>query len=857
MTTAISSATRHEIAAWIISGCALLLILHLHLLLALLAGLLVHQLTHLMVPFIRRRVSGDRAKLVSVFLLVTLIVGAIVAAGFGIAAFFRSDAGSLAALLGKMAEILENSRASLPAWLVEHMPENTEALKHGIVGWLRSHTGELQLFGKEAARGFAHILIGLVIGAMLALYEVQPIADYRPLARALIERCTRLAEAFRRIVFAQVRISAVNTAFTAIYLAVVLPLLGVHLPLTKTMIAVTFFAGLLPVIGNLISNTIIVGRAPEQPEEPRPRHPTGELIVVTGVSGSGKSSLVFDTLYAEGQRRYVETFSPYARQFLDRMDKPQVDRIEGIPPAIAIDQTNPVRTSRSTVGTMTELNDHLKLLYARAGAGFTAAAAASRCGATRRSIIHAISPLRAARRRPAPDHRFPVTVPRTSARPRCAQLLARRATRASTPRQGPAAGPCSTWCRTASAPRRRRRARALVEALEAALRVGQGRRHVHARRKRARRRRRRHLALLHRPALRRLRHPLRRADAEPVLVQLAARRLRGLPRLRPRHRRRLRPGDAGRIEDARRRRDQALADASYKECQDDLLRSRRSAAWLDIAVARPAAGAPALGARGRPGVRSEALLAAHWYGVKRFFDWLETKAYKMHIRVLLSRYRAYTPCAACGGARLKPERCAGARATRARGGVAPATALRPRCRPAEVRPAGDETAADPAGPIHDLMLLPIERCRRRSSTRSHLPAPLDEATDLLLGEIRARLAYLCEVGLGYLTLDRQSRTLSGGEVQRINLTTALGTSLVNTLFVLDEPSIGLHPRDMGRVIGVMHRLRDAGNSLVVVEHDPQIMFEADRMLDMGPGPGERGGEIVFFGTPARMRARRR
>src|SRR5207249_10099288 len=135
-----------------------------------------------------------------------------------------------------------------------------------------------------------------------------------------------------------------------------------------------------------------------------------------------------------------------------------------------------------------------------------------------------------------------------------------------------------------------------------------------------------------------------------------------------------------------------------------------------------------------------------------------------------------------------------------------------------------------------------------------LPAPMDEAADLLLTEVRTRLAYLVAVGLGCLTLDRQSRTLSGGEVQRINLTTALGTSLVNTLFVLDEPSLGLHPRDMQRVIGVMKRLRDAGNSLVVVEHDPQIMLEADRILDLGPGAGERGGEIVFFGTPAEIRA---
>src|SRR5439155_18386724 len=146
------------------------------------------------------------------------------------------------------------------------------------------------------------------------------------------------------------------------------------------------------------------------------------------------------------------------------------------------------------------------------------------------------------------------------------------------------------------------------------------------------------------------------------------------------------------------------------------------------------------------------------------------------------------------------------------------------------------------------MLLPIDSLRSFFA-HVHLPAPLDQATDLLLTEIRARLGYLADVGLSYLTLDRQSRTLSGGEVQRINLTTALGTSLVNTLFVLDEPSIGLHPRDIRRVIGVMRRLRDAGNTLVVVEHDPQVMLAADRILDIGPGPGERGGEIVFFGAP--------
>jgi excinuclease ABC subunit A len=207
-----------------------------------------------------------------------------------------------------------------------------------------------------------------------------------------------------------------------------------------------------------------------------------------------------------------------------------------------------------------------------------------------------------------------------------------------------------------------------------------------------------------------------------------------------------------------------------------------------------------------------------WYGVRRFFAWLETKSYKMHIRVLLSRYRSYTDCGACGGARLKPE----ALLWRV-GGIN----------------------------IREMMLLPIDDCRRFFAALE-LPAPLDEAAALLLSEIRARLKYLTDVGLGYLNLDRQSRTLSGGEVQRINLTTALGTSLVNTLFVLDEPSIGLHPRDVDRIVGVMRRLRDAGNTLVVVEHDPKVIAAADRVLDIGPGPGEHGGEIVFFGPVAEL-----
>jgi excinuclease ABC subunit A len=202
-----------------------------------------------------------------------------------------------------------------------------------------------------------------------------------------------------------------------------------------------------------------------------------------------------------------------------------------------------------------------------------------------------------------------------------------------------------------------------------------------------------------------------------------------------------------------------------------------------------------------------------WYGVRRFFAWLETKAYKMHIRVLLSRYRSYTECAACRGARLKPDSAAVARSA-ARG----------------------RTASRGPGSlnIRDVMLMPLDACRASSTSspcrRRSMRPPI------LLREIRTRLRYLTDVGLGYLCLDRQSRTLSGGEVQRINLTTALGTSLVNTLFVLDEPSIGLHARDVDRIVGVMQRLRDAGNTLVVVEHDPKVMQAADRLIDIGPGP---------------------
>jgi excinuclease ABC subunit A len=576
--------------------------------------------------------------------------------------------------------------------------------------------------------------------------------------------------------------------------------------------------------------------------------PTGELVVVTGVSGSGKSSLVFDTLYAEGQRRYVETFSPYARQFLDRMDKPQVDRIDGCLPAIAIDQTNPVRTSRSTVGTMTELNDHIKLLFARA-----AQICCRGCGRpVRRDTPDTIFDEVARRAAAAGDPRlvvaFPVEVPKNFSETEVLQLLERQGYTRVHAKQGGALEVVQDRFRMSGAERAR-----VMEALEAALKVGRGRVNVHQVADEGRD-----------VAVWRFSSDLHCADCDihyseptPSLFSFnsplgACETCRGFGRVIGVDYGLVIPDESKTLGGGAIKPWQT---ESYRECQDDMVKMARKRGvpldvpWRDLGDAHRR-----WVIEGDDGwVSWRKSWPGTWYGVKRFFAWLETKAYKMHIRVLLSRYRAYTPCEACDGARLKPDALLwrlGERedADRALGNYG-------RFKPRGAKFDDATRAALPGLSVHDLMLLPIERCRSFFDTL-HLPAPLDQATDLLLTEIRTRLAYLGEVGLGYLTLDRQSRTLSGGEVQRINLTTALGTSLVNTLFVLDEPSIGLHPRDMGRIIDVMKRLREAGNSLVVVEHDPQIMFAADRLMDMGPGPGERGGEIVFFGPPEALKATR-
>jgi predicted PurR-regulated permease PerM len=248
----------YTIAAWVLTGVALVLVLQLHVLPALFAGMLVYELVHVIAPTMNEHISDKRAKIVAVGLFSALMVILVTLVILGAIVFFRSDAGNLSALLARMAEIIDGSRTMLPAWIVDEMPEGPEDLKDTLGEWFRAHAADVRTIGKEAGRVLVQTVIGMVLGAMVALHEALPIRTERPLAHELIERITRLGDAFRRVVFAQVKISLINTLLTGIYLAVVLPALGVNLPFKKTLIVLTFIVGLLPVVGNLISNVVIV-----------------------------------------------------------------------------------------------------------------------------------------------------------------------------------------------------------------------------------------------------------------------------------------------------------------------------------------------------------------------------------------------------------------------------------------------------------------------------------------------------------------------------------------------------------------------------------------------------------------------
>jgi excinuclease ABC subunit A len=595
--------------------------------------------------------------------------------------------------------------------------------------------------------------------------------------------------------------------------------------------------------------------------------PLGKLTVITGPSGSGKSSLAFDTIYAEGQRRYVETFSPYMRQFLDRMDKPRVDEIRGIPPAIAIEQANPVKSSRSTVGTMTEINDYLKLLMPRIARAFCPNCGREIRPETARSISDQIirefsHPERSAAKRNAvegPRGRS-IDSPRTPSTAVATATSAQDDTVLITfwvavpPKTEPRAffdfiqqqGYLRVWIdneivrvdsdkkikrlgarvqviqdRIAISETNRTR---LVEAIETALRFGKDKINV--------------IPLSERPQL-----PFSTGwhcahcdlDIRPPTPGLfsfnnplgACPECRGFGRTIAIDLNKAIPDRSLSISQGAVR---VFRGEEMGESQRDLM---RACARNEIEVRMPFEDLPKVDqdfvingeARDEDTDVEELAENDRWYGVRGFFKWLESKTYKMHVRVLLSRYRAYTTCPSCNGGRFQPE------------------TLNYRI----VSPT-ENGSREVARTLPEVALLSISDAR-------HLLAglvlpPNDSTAEMLRNEVVARLRYLCEVGLGYLTLDRSTRTLSGGEVQRVNLTTCLGASLVNTLFVMDEPSVGLHPRDIGRLVRVMHDLRDKGNTLLVVEHEEAIIRASDNIVDIGPGRGEYGGQLVFSGGRA-------
>jgi len=581
--------------------------------------------------------------------------------------------------------------------------------------------------------------------------------------------------------------------------------------------------------------------------------PLNRLIVLTGLSGSGKSSLAFDTLFAEGQRRYIETFSPYARQFLDRMDKPQVDSIEGIPPAVAIEQQNSVKSTRSTVGTMTEICDFMKLLWPHF------------------SVLHCRNCGRPVAKDPAQkvwqeisatqtDRELLITfdVPRSEkiSLAESLQLIAKQGYQRllcaervirieeAEPALSAAAAPGSVFTvvqdriRVSASQRSR-----FVEACEQAYHFGKGR-----------------LALRALSTAGQIEAPqrysqrlhcahcdLQYAEATPALFSFnhpvgACPACRGFGRI-----------ISIDYDLAVPDRSRTLAEGVVKpwlsgqgaECQTDLMRMcRRMQVPTDIPFERLPEHYQKLVIEGEPGYGKD---SAHewpkaWYGVKGYFRWLESRAYKMHVRVLLSRYRAYTACPTCNGARFQPEAL-----------LYRAPFLGPGAAPSQDSRLGGRNGSAPQRPtsltLADFYELPIRDAGH--FVRSLVAARNLQANDpvrLTLSEVQSRLGYLEEVGLGYLTLNRPTRSLSGGETERVNLTTCLGTRLVNTLFVLDEPSVGLHPRDTERLVAILKRLRDAGNTVVVVEHEASIMRAADQLIDLGPGHGSSGGEVVFQGN---------
>ena len=559
------------------------------------------------------------------------------------------------------------------------------------------------------------------------------------------------------------------------------------------------------------------------------------ITVITGVSGSGKSSLAFDTIYAEGQRRYVESLSAYARQFLERIEKPDVDEIEGIAPAIAIKQKNTSRNPRSTVATATEIYDHLRLLFARVGDTYcltcgtrvekdtvdqVAARILSRAAGSRFYVLFRLPlPTAAGKqsKRESPSERSLGTSPTQAGalKDTLADLRKRGFGRLyqdeqvfefSTPESLLDVDfhrPVFVLVdRLAVSSEVRSR---LVDALELCYREGRGELLVEWAD-----------AQTDKQGRFSERFECRRcgtayAEPEPRLFSFnspygACPRCQGfgntidfdLNRVIPD---RAKPLAEGAVEPWTKPRYRHLLGELRHFCRREGIPASHS--WSQLKAAE-----------------RKKILAGNqdFPGIKGFFAGLERKKYKLHVRVFLSRYRGYATCPECDGARLRKE----ARA---------------------VRVAGHG--------ITEVVALSIVEARHFFNQLELNPAQATIAKTIL-EEIRHRLRFLDEVGLSYLTLDRLTSTLASGEAQRIQLATSIGSRLVGALYVLDEPSIGLHARDTHRLIEILKSLRDLGNTVLVVEHDPEIIRAADHLIDLGPGAGERGGHVVFAGTQAEV-----
>lgn len=560
--------------------------------------------------------------------------------------------------------------------------------------------------------------------------------------------------------------------------------------------------------------------------------PHRKLVVLCGLSGSGKTSLALDTLYAEGQRRYIDSFSAYTRQFLERLEKPAAERIDGIPPAIAVTHKNASRSSRSTVGTTTETSDYLRLLFAKIGQVFcyrcgqevrrhtpqsVAEALAGLAEGTRYLIAFSVDPTGGGERGLWPSFQEDGFV-RAIVDDRLVNLADEPWSETSAAAKTVFAVVDRLSAGTITPER-------LRDSLETAFAKGLGTAQVFvdargggdglagsapytldgAEWRRA----------AYSTQFRCENCGLDYPEPEPRLYSFnsplgACPECEGFGNVIDLDMELIVPDPAKSLKEG------AIAPWNTPAYAHELKELLDLAADYELRVDVPYRELTEAERR----LVLDGVPERKFGGLKGFFNWLERRKYKMHLRVFLSRWRSYRPCPACGGARLRPEALAS-------------------------RIGGKNIAELSSMKIQDAL---------RFFRELNLPEWQRQVGRIMLDQAQARLKYLVDVGLGYLTLDRTLRTLSGGEAQRVALTGALGSSLVNMLYVLDEPSVGLHPRDVDRLIGAIAALRDRGNSVVVVEHEEAMIRAADQVIEIGPGAGERGGEVVFQGTPRELLA---